>query len=1238
MLYVLFWIFLAGTMTADTDPRIDHVMTQLDHLPTWCPSSLLLLNHEVALLDGHHITKHIDEEGRITRVELVRSSDGTIEEYVEARWERGHAIDKLLTVDVNGIATHTFVYDANDCATSHLIERTTGTTREKREISSQFDAQFRPILINEQGGKSTRFSYPEGTNAFLVVVELKENSYFRYAIAPTTEGLSRIEDDGHGLDINDLSDITWRVWTREETKEEGNELHRTVTVGAYDIQRHQDVVLRQERYTSTHEGRVDTTEIVDGDGSLVSITAYPPGVHFTTSSLEALLHFIEAIGSAMSKATPFVADSSSSTATHSATEIPPLEEGDSTHSEQTVPTEYHYEGPFLTRWTTGEGVDCHVRRDCFRRVTGIDLWKNGSLQQYFLHYDALDRLIGVEATGADKWLWSRRFSVDNQEEWRDFTRGAQHIAVHERRDEVAKIIEREEKGPLGAFSSVISSDCLEGDEEHTTIRTITRLPYQSICTEDRTVDGTLKCRQWQTTNGQTILEEHVEAIDAQGSKIIRQKSSGREQSVEWHFDTHGHLASVRDTMKSTTNFSYDDHDHCIAKQTDAGRAIRYEWDAQGRMTRLFSPDGSLDYSYGYDDHGRICRCFDAVTQHTVVRSFDDSGRIVSDGEEETSVRASYDDAGALTELVWADGSTVHYDESSVERRGVGQPWTLSLVPITSCSIQRTPSETDLHLVSITTTDPLGSWSQRLWCDELGQLQREEGEFALNTGFDVFGFPNKALEDGFQYDADGNLVQLIDNGQQRVLYYDALGHLSSARSDRTEERYRYDGLGRLQEIVTNDGTTKRLCWLDRLDIGTLCHGRITELKIVHPSSFLPLAIEIQNTLYRVECDPKGSLIALYGASHDGLIEVYRYSAFGQMHVYDAASGAQKPSASSPWHYCGKRWLPGAAAYDFGPRRYLPCVSRWAEKDPLGLIDTIDDRIFARNTPHLLSDPSGLFPSFFDLDAIKKSLSRSFQTLSHNAYSSLTFAKRKLDWLFEVRATYEDLLFNVLGRAWTRALGYNFDQSAPGIIGKEEKNPKVRITLINGILNGLPEAQHAAAFLSSTHGNIPVHFIYSATKGFMSDMVRVAMAKSGTASYQAKLLIKLWRELITEMGGVSGGGTILHYAHSIGATDTLNALLLLQPEEQAMIRVSTFGSPTLIDEGVCAKVDNYVSVRDGIPVLDYSRYQSGKQGELSHIHFLPSDSTLPFVDHYFEGKTYSSVIELLGQAMQEEFLRS
>jgi RHS repeat-associated protein len=486
----------------------------------------------------------------------------------------------------------------------------------------------------------------------------------------------------------------------------------------------------------------------------------------------------------------------------------------------------------------------------------------------------------------------------------------------------------------------------------------------------------------------------------------------------------------------------------------------------------------------------------------------------------------------------------------------------------------------------------------------------------------------------QYDQEGNMVSRTSVFDSCSYEYDALGRLCRVCSELgEEERYRYDAFNRLQEVVVYKGDKKSysLLWFDTIEMGSVGDKGIEEIKIIHPKSRSMIGCEIRGTFYSVDCDEKGSVTALYG-SYGKPIEIYRYSAFGQMHGYDTAGRKLSYQPRCPWLYCGKRRL--FVGYDFGTRRYDPVFMRWFERDPLGMTDTIDDRQFVRNNPVDFFDPTGLFSWPACLKEAKDSFFEAIDFVSSNTIKTLTFAREKVDWYYDIRASFEHLFFRVLSKTWFLFIGYNPDDSSCGVCGKGKEIPNVRITAINGILNGLLEAKLSAQLISDTHGNAPVHFIYSATKGFTGDMVRAFFIKVGVATKQSQLLSKTWKKLIQEMGGVDGGGEIIHYAHSLGAIETINALKTLSIEERNMIRVATFGSPTLLPDDLCLRVDNFISTKDGVPFFDFRRSWSDLQN-LQNVHVLHAETPFPFIDHLLEGKTYRGVLEVLGQEFQERY---
>ena len=746
---------------------------------------------------------------------------------------------------------------------------------------------------------------------------------------------------------------------------------------------------------------------------------------------------------------------------------------------------------------------------------------------------------------------------------------------------------------------------------------------RSRVVEERSRSGLFHERLWIGAEGQRILQESLTSIDPFGSAELHQTSEGRERTISWQVGENGHLMTVQG-ISSAVFYKYDASGRCTAKHTSGNRNIEYKWDDLDRLAEMYSPDGSVDYLFSYDNKNRICSIYDAVTGHTVTRTFDGHDRLTSDGEDGATVRVTYDNAGLIEKLGLPDGSALRYhSDGLIQRVGSDLLWDVQH-PGHQCQETLENQEVLWH------NDPLGSWGSFFEYDELNQLQSESGEWNQTYGFDPFGQSAQAASGA--YDDDGNLCQFQGKDNSWSYTYDALGRLSSASCADRQEAYRYDGFGRLVEIVSN-GLSKRLCWFDEKDIGTMVDNKVVELLAPSSDGRRPMVVETEGKVFSVIADNHGSIIALLDVDSGEPVEVYRYSAFGHIHAYGRSEQEPLEKPSCPWLYCGKRWLAMAQAYDFGARRYLLQTLRWAERDPLGLVDTPDDRVYVRNNPVAFDDPAGLFPKLMSWSDLADSVSMAVHTVSENMYKSLTFAKQRLDWLLDVRSTYEDLFFELLGQNWVRLIGYNPDPSDRGTYGGPDTNLKIRITLINGILNGAPEAEENAVMVSSTHGNIPVHFIYAATEGFASDIVWACFAKAGVVSRQAKMLASLWKELIQEMGGPEGGGVILHYAHSLGATDTLNALQRLEPAERQCIRIATFGASTLIEDGVCAQVDNYVSLKDGVPVLDLSRYYKGG----TNIHFIPSDIAFP-LDHPFCGKTYRTIIEMLGQKIQEEFLLS
>lgn len=215
-----------------------------------------------------------------------------------------------------------------------------------------------------------------------------------------------------------------------------------------------------------------------------------------------------------------------------------------------------------------------------------------------------------------------------------------------------------------------------------------------------------------------------------------------------------------------------------------------------------------------------------------------------------------------------------------------------------------------------------------------------------------------------------------------------------------------------------------------------------------------------------------------------------------------------------------------------------------------------------------------------------------------------------------------------------IGYKNEKTETGIVGNGEVNDKIRFTQTNGILNKKCHILDVAKMISEFHGGVNIHYTLRPSAGWTKDFVKGIMLKSGYVSSEAYHLAENWKALINDMGGVENGGIIIHFAHSIGGTETNQAKNLLTPEELKMIKVYTFGSATMVPNEGFADVINFVSKRDVVPLLDPVGYIEGLLSSNGNVIFIGEFIGFPLVDHLIAGENYSKILEELGKQFLEE----
>lgn len=755
------------------------------------------------------------------------------------------------------------------------------------------------------------------------------------------------------------------------------------------------------------------------------------------------------------------------------------------------------------------------------------------------------------------------------------------------------------------------------------------------------------------------------------SHAVTDPIKAEEQTTQW---TYGSLHQVRSVTEAagteearSTHYTFNGKGLLTKCEKPSGISLYFSYDESGHLVELTSSDASVHYQFTYDGKHSLT-VFDLLTNTQLVRFFDSNGRIIQEQFGETvTVAQGFDAMGRRTNIDLPDGSRVEYRYP--EEGGV------ILERYTSSNHLRYSS----HLSQDGDLELIGGLGKQCWeRNDLGLVQRvvssfhedavlehhhafitkrqsdtesapvsytydRQGELTsegcATYSYDTFG--NRTKRDGkecqhnllgellsdpkgsYQYDLDGQLIHQKLQDEKLLLEYDALGRLVSIeRKGKWKETYSYDVFHRRLSKTSlkwkkgrwKTSSVERYLWLEDRELGSIDEDGLVKEFLASFGEERLVAIELGEALYAPLQDIQGSVAALVDPRSHDIAERYSYSAFGE---------ELSPSTlSNPWRFSAKRRDKKSGLLYFGKRYYSPLMGAWITKDPAGLIDGHNRYNFVHNNPLLYRDPTGLF-----------SVMDGFWEFCHQAELSLQAGASTVMQWFNAAWTsicdFELMIAHSVGEGLRFIGGYYSEEDCTGVWGEKELHPKVRITAINGILNSHEDWVASLDIISSTHGGTFVHYIYSGTQGVFGDIGKCIYAKLGFTSSRAKELAKLWRSLIQEMGGVGEGGTILHYTHSLGGTDTLQASHLLSAEERAMIHVYTFGSATLIQEGVYQNVTNYVCRRDGVPLFDLVSYLLGAWGVSSNVIFIGSHYGVPLVDHFFANGTYNQVAAELGQ---------
>lgn len=768
------------------------------------------------------------------------------------------------------------------------------------------------------------------------------------------------------------------------------------------------------------------------------------------------------------------------------------------------------------------------------------------------------------------------------------------------------------------------------------------------------------CREAWDALGRMVLEEKLSPLgkvllrrelfyDALGH-LTKEKTSKGPANVPcetvWSWGPCGRLEKVIEKFGSPhqeeTNYLYDTLGRMTAICKPDGTLLEQTFDEAGRLATLRSSDGSVGYSFYYNSKGLIEKVVNEINQTTHVRNYNDRGDLILETLENGSTLSyEYDSLGRKTRVTLPDRSFIRYDYDLCflkrVRRFDHKAKLLYEHTYAKYDQEGKPIEQEIAGgLGIIRDEPHRRVSpyheETFYCDaqnrivkklkgnqvysysynELSEVQQEEGPIAETYGNTYSGH--------LEFDLNGNLTKKILDKEIYEFEYDALNRLTKCYcSGDLVAEYSYDAYHRRMECRSQSDST--LYFYDgNCEIGAIDRsGKIKELRILGlvkgSERDATIAVELDSVPYVALNDTQGSLCKLVDFSGKMVFEA-DYNTFGKPYVNIAY-------VDCPWSYSGKR-LDKETGLLFYGRRYLDPGSRlWISKDPLGFIDGADRRAFVNNDPLNQYDHFGLssFSERFSewKSTLKKWLQQAGVKLLHSIKKLRDYCTMDLP----------QTLDHLIGKGFLLLMGYYKTDPDQGSYGKGEVSDKVRVSFINGILTDYASLYSTLQELSNSHGGVNIHYVYRPTRGWIWDIVQSFMVKIGFISPHAHALAKEWKKMIFEMGGVEGGGSIFHYAHSIGAVETVRALSLLTPEEQKMIQVYTFGSPSLTKATGNASIKHFISVRDGVPWLDPWGFFKACKGSVDHVLFVGSFIGIPIIDHLFNAQTYQDLWRSMGK---------
>ncbi len=301
----------------------------------------------------------------------------------------------------------------------------------------------------------------------------------------------------------------------------------------------------------------------------------------------------------------------------------------------------------------------------------------------------------------------------------------------------------------------------------------------------------------------------------------------RGESISYTYDAKGRVTKKTWSTGRTFTYAYDAHGNVTTATDSETGSVTMEYDAADRMTKIVYPNG-CGFTFAYDLYGRLVRrnSFDGTKECFV---YDAQGRLasVTDGEGNLYLRTVYDETtGRVIRQENGNGTSTTYLYDKL-----GRTTSIEHLNADGKIVEALQYCYDVDGRCIRASSLLGE--ERYAYDDDGQLTKVNypNDTYQSFAYDAVGnrtASNKATytvnamnqytqaEGGgevttFAYDADGNMISMMDSNGTITYTYDTLNRLVAVKnaSAGIDWKCKYDVFGNRVSVTENGVTTERV---------------------------------------------------------------------------------------------------------------------------------------------------------------------------------------------------------------------------------------------------------------------------------------------------------------------------------------------------------------------------------------------------------------------------------------------